>query len=90
MRTKFGLKNLTNTGENQFLKHVILIFTLITNFRMRAQNKVKKTLEIISVNEKEGEMSPLIDIEIQHCAAVIAAAFLNPRRLNLNLISNSF
>lgn len=44
---------------------------------MRAQAIVEKP-DDITMEEKEGEMTPLMDEEVKHCAAVIAAAFLNP------------
>jgi hypothetical protein len=48
---------------------------------MRAQALVEVTLsESIAVERQEGEMAPLVDEEVQHCAAVIAAAFLNPSK----------
>lgn len=48
---------------------------------MRAQALVD-TPRNIAVEEREGEMVPVMDVEVQHCAAVIAAAYLNPSKLN--------
>lgn len=50
-------------------------------FRMRAQALVASPPEI-NAEPNEGPVSPLIDGEVQHCAAVIVAAFLNPSKLN--------
>lgn len=65
------------------LKTVISLsqFLLSTFFRMRAQAIVEAP-PTIPVQEIEGRMIPLMDVEIQHCAAVIAAAFLNPSKQN--------
>lgn len=46
---------------------------------MRAQ-AIVEALPAIAVQEIEGPMMPLMDIEVEHCAAVIAAAFLNPSK----------
>ena len=48
---------------------------------MRAQAIVKAP-PAIAVQETEGLMTAVTDKEVQHCAAVIAAAFLNPSKLN--------
>jgi hypothetical protein len=48
---------------------------------MRAQALIE-TPPTITVKVKEGQMMPLMDIEVHHCAAVIVAAFLNPSRQN--------
>jgi hypothetical protein len=48
---------------------------------MRAQDAIK-VLPVITVQETEGSMMPLMDAEMEYCAAVIAAAFLNPSKLN--------
>jgi hypothetical protein len=44
---------------------------------MRAQALLEKP-EDITMHEKEGEMTPVMDQEVKHCATVIVAAFLNP------------
>ncbi|KAN0105560.1 hypothetical protein V8E52_010911, partial [Russula decolorans] len=49
--------------------------------RMRAQALIE-TPPTITVKVKEGQMMPLMDIEVHHCAAVIVAAFLNPISVN--------
>jgi hypothetical protein len=46
---------------------------------MRAQARVERP-PVISVEEIEDAMTPLVNTEVQHCAAVIAAAFLNPSK----------
>ena len=56
---------------------------------MRAQDKIAFT-PTISIGENEGAMAPLFDEEIEHCAAVIAAAFLNPGKLNYDWNLNLF
>ena len=56
---------------------------------MRAQDKVAFT-PTISIGENEGAMAPLFDEEIEHCAGVIAAAFLNPGKLNYDWNLNLF
>jgi hypothetical protein len=48
---------------------------------MRAQ-LLADTPHNITVEEREGEMMSVMDVEVQHCAAVIAAAFLNPSKQN--------
>jgi hypothetical protein len=48
---------------------------------MRAEALIEN-IPAITIEPQEGEMMPLMDQEIQHCAAVIAAAFLNPSRQN--------
>jgi hypothetical protein len=48
---------------------------------MRAQ-AIIEVLPTITVQETEGSMIPLMDVEVEYCAAVIAAAFLNPSKLN--------
>lgn len=58
-------------------------------FRIRAQDEVAST-PTISIGENEGAMAPLLDEEIKHCAAVIAAAFLNPGKLNYDWNLNLF
>jgi hypothetical protein len=50
-------------------------------FRIRAQ-AIVDIPHNITIEEKEGEMVPLMDVEVQHAAAVIAAAFLNPGKQN--------
>jgi hypothetical protein len=52
-------------------------------FRIRAQLLVQNPPKI-SIEENAGEMGPLLDEEIQHCATVIAAAFLNPSKPDLD------
>jgi hypothetical protein len=59
-------------------------------FRIRAQGLVMNTSSTIDVGENEGEMAPIIEVEVEHCAAVIAAAFLDPSKQNSNSNSNSF
>ena len=49
-------------------------------FSMRAQRIVERPPEIVVVSQEGGEMMPLMDEEVQHSAAVIAAAFLNPSK----------
>jgi hypothetical protein len=46
---------------------------------MRAQVLVETPYNI-TIEEKGQEMMPLMDVEVQHCATVIAAAFLNPSK----------
>jgi hypothetical protein len=48
---------------------------------MRAQDLIK-VLPTITVQNTEGPMMPMMDVEVKYCAAVIAAAFLNPSKLN--------
>jgi hypothetical protein len=48
---------------------------------MRAQG-LANSCEEIAIEENEGVMLPIMDVEVQHCAAVIAAAFLNPCKRN--------
>ena len=48
---------------------------------MRAQAIVEAP-PAIAIQETEGSMMAVTDKEVQHCAAVIAAAFLNPSKLN--------
>jgi hypothetical protein len=48
---------------------------------MRVEELVEN-IPTITVEPQEGEVMPLMDQEIQHCAAVIAAAFLNPSKQN--------
>ena len=60
------------------LKHAFLKFTF-NIFRMRAQGIIE-ALPTITVQETEGPMIPLMDVEVEHCAAVIIAAFLNPSK----------
>jgi hypothetical protein len=69
---------------------MLFYFSSYNNFRLRAQGLVTATSSIIDIEEKEGEMAPIIDIEVEHCAAVIAAAFLDPSKQNSNSNSNSF
>jgi hypothetical protein len=54
----------------------------ISIFRMRAQ-AIIEALPSITVQETEGTMIPLMDVEVEHCAAVIAAAFLNPSKFTV-------
>jgi predicted metal-binding protein len=49
----------------------------LTLFRIRAQDLVAK-LSKVAIEENEGEIMPVQDVEVQYCAAVIAVAFLNP------------
>jgi hypothetical protein len=49
---------------------------------MRAQAQAQKSFIDISAEQKEGKMVSLMNIEVEHCAAVIAAAFLNPSKPN--------
>jgi hypothetical protein len=67
----------------QSLKHVISLsqFLLIILFRIRARNLLFSP-PAITIEEGEGAMAPLIDEEVRHCAAVIAAAFVNPSKEN--------
>lgn len=65
-------------------------FHLTTILRIRAQGLVTSTSSTIDIGEKEGEMASIIDVEVEHCAAVIAAAFLNPCKQYSNSNSNSF
>ena len=53
----------------------------LTSFRMRVEELVEN-IPTITVEPQEGEVMPLMDQEIQHCAAVIATAFLNPSKQN--------
>jgi hypothetical protein len=53
----------------------------LTSFRMRVEELVEN-IPTITVKPQEGEVMPLMDQEIQHCAAVIATAFLNPSKQN--------
>lgn len=69
---------------------MLFTFHLTTFFRIRAQGLVMNTPSIINLEEKEGEMAPIIEVEVKHCAAVIAAAFLDPSKQNSNSNSNSF
>ena len=46
---------------------------------MRAQDLAEKH-PIIAIEPIKGQMVLLMDIEVQHCAAVIVAAFLNPSK----------
>jgi len=48
-------------------------------FRMRAQELIENP-PTITIEPRNGRMVPLMDLEIQHCAAVITAAFLNPSK----------
>ena len=77
------------------LKYVIQL-KFSTFFRIRAQ-KLLTTPRIIAIEENEDAMAPLFGEEVQNCAVVIVAAFLNPRKLNqdqnwnsLRLISSQF
>jgi hypothetical protein len=75
---------LTSLGEiSPFLKHIISLsqFLLIILFRIRAQNLLL-FLPTIIIQEGEGKMAPLIDEEVRNCAAIIAAAFVNPSKQN--------
>lgn len=77
-------KDCSNTGKTSLvLLTCYFLFTilLVIFFRMRAQARADSPPEI-SAEPKEGPVSPLIDGEVQHCAAVIVAAFLNPSKLN--------
>lgn len=56
----------------------ISYFTL-TFFRMNAQLRIK-TPPTITLEKKIGQMASLMDVEVEHCAAVIVAAFLNPSK----------
>jgi hypothetical protein len=62
------------------LKYVIQL-KFSTFFRIRAQ-KLLTTPRIIAIEENEDAMAPLFGEEVQNCAVVIVAAFLNPRKLN--------
>lgn len=33
-----------------------------------------------AISQGEGEMTPILEAEVKHCATVIVAAFLNPRK----------
>jgi hypothetical protein len=79
---KFAWINLTSPGETLSVleTHFLTIF-LVTFFRMRAQAIVESPPKI-TIQETNGQMIPLMDKEIEHCAAVIVAAFLNPCKLN--------
>lgn len=46
---------------------------------------IVNTPPTVIVQETEGETIPLLDEELKHCAAVIAAAFLNPCEFKLRL-----
>ena len=48
---------------------------------MRAQN-LWKTPPTISITQNEGKMEEILDTEVEHSATIIAAAFLNPGKLN--------
>ena len=52
---------------------------------MRAQYIVEKTPKIVVVSQEGDGMMPLMNVEVQHSAAVIASAFLNPSKQNLRL-----
>lgn len=54
---------------------------------MRAQALMDSYPEI-TIEEQEGVMIPIVDIEVKHCAAVIVATFLNPSKQNQNGIEN--
>jgi hypothetical protein len=56
-------------------------YFLLAFFRIKAQ-AIVDIPHNITIEEKEGEMVPLMDVEVQHAAAVIAAAFLNPGKQN--------
>jgi hypothetical protein len=58
-----------------------LLFSLLTFLRMRAQAIIENP-PTITIRVNEGQMMPLMDIEVHHCAAVIVAAFLNPGKQN--------
>jgi hypothetical protein len=51
---------------------------------MRLQGIVNNPPAIM-VQETEGKTIPLLNKELKHCAAVIAAAFLNPCKFTLRL-----
>lgn len=48
---------------------------------MRAQ-ALAENCPIIPIEPTEDQMMHLMDIEVEHCAAVIVAAFLNPCKQN--------
>jgi hypothetical protein len=47
---------------------------------MRAQ-AIIKALPTIALPETEGPIIPLMEVEVEHCAVVIATAYLNPSKL---------
>jgi hypothetical protein len=71
----FGSRGKALRGRNILFQYLPLTF-----FRMRAQ-AIIEALPAIAVPETEGPMIPLMKEEVEHCAAVIAAAYLNPCKL---------
>ena len=75
-------ENLCQTNFISISETLLAIETYyLTSFRMRVEELVEN-IPTITVEPQKGEVMPLMDQEIQHCAAVIAAAFLNPSKQN--------
>jgi len=68
---------------------MLFVFHTSTIFRMRAQCLLN-TPHNITFEQKEGEMAALMDVEVQHCAVVIATAFLNPSKQNYVILELEF
>jgi hypothetical protein len=82
VKVKLILTNCRNPGKTPVLETYYFTFTTFV-FRMRAQALVNSPPVItIEENEGPGAMIPIMDVEVRHCAAVIAAAFLNPGKRN--------
>ena len=79
--SKISTNKLSKPRSDSALILEIWPFTISTIFRIRAQGRLNSPATI-GIEENEGSMAPILDAEIQHCAAVIAAAFLNPGKLN--------
>jgi hypothetical protein len=83
---KFLPTNFSGLGENftALKAHCLLSqISASTFYRARAQRRIEELSGVtIAIENTEGEMAPLADEEVRNCAAVIAAAFLNPGRQN--------
>jgi hypothetical protein len=77
---KFPPTNLASQGKTPSVLE-ICYFTISTFFRIRAQ-ALWNSPPIVNIEDSEGAMASIVDAEVQHCATVIAAAFLNPSKLN--------
>jgi hypothetical protein len=56
-------------------------FTGSTIFRIRARDLLNSP-PTVNIEKDKGAMAPILDVEVQHCAVVIAAAMLDPSKLN--------